>query len=54
MLQSYPAEYADGIGPRVKVILEEWRWEYGSGLGAEPLIEEAAAPVGQPWDVARL
>jgi hypothetical protein len=23
----YPAEYGDGMGPRVEAILDEWRWE---------------------------
>ena len=25
-LTEYPAEYADGFGPRAQVILKEWRW----------------------------
>jgi hypothetical protein len=30
----YPAEFGDGMGPRVDAILEEWRWtETGQGLG---------------------
>jgi len=44
VLQRYPAAYADGMAPRVWVILEEWRWEDGSGLSPGSLLEEAAAP----------
>jgi hypothetical protein len=30
----YPAEFADGMGPRVEAILDEWRWEdTGEALG---------------------
>jgi hypothetical protein len=27
VLTHYPAEYGDGMGPRVAQILDEWRWE---------------------------
>jgi hypothetical protein len=33
VLTRYPAEYADGFGPRAQVILDEWRWANGSTLG---------------------
>jgi hypothetical protein len=37
----YPEEYADGMGPRVQAILDEWRWEdTGRMLG------EDAPPAG--------
>lgn len=32
ILTEYPAEYADGFGPRAHVILKEWRWADGSSL----------------------
>ena len=35
VLTRYPAEYADGFGPRARVILDEWRWGDGSALGGE-------------------
>lgn len=31
VLVRYPAELGDGFGPRAAVLLEEWRWEGGSG-----------------------
>ncbi|MHB1168873.1 MAG: hypothetical protein ACYC28_06275 [Longimicrobiales bacterium] len=32
MLAHYPAEYADGMGPRIAAILQEWRWADGTPL----------------------
>jgi hypothetical protein len=30
----YPAEYADGFGPRAAIVLREWRWKDGSPIRA--------------------
>lgn len=35
MLWRYPAEYGDGMAPRIRWILEEWRWQ-DTGDGLEP------------------
>lgn len=32
MLAHYPAEYADGMGPRIAAVLHEWRWADGTPL----------------------
>jgi len=32
VLAHYPAEYADGMGPRIAAILQEWRWADGTPL----------------------
>ena len=32
LLRNYPGDYGDGMGPRVGVILEGWRWADGSRL----------------------
>lgn len=32
VLYQYPAEYGDGMAPRIALILDEWRWRDGSGL----------------------
>jgi hypothetical protein len=32
LLRNYPGDYGDGMGPRIGVILEEWRWADGSPL----------------------
>ena len=32
ILARYPAEYADGFGPRAGLILEHWRWDDGTAL----------------------
>lgn len=34
IMAHYPAEYGDGLGPRIAYILEHWRWE-DSGRGLE-------------------
>ncbi|MEX0646281.1 MAG: hypothetical protein WEA56_03975 [Balneolaceae bacterium] len=31
---SYPPEYGDGMGPRIHLIMDEWRWRDGSSLSA--------------------
>ena len=31
-IQHYPAEYADGMAPRISTILREWLWEDGTRL----------------------
>lgn len=34
VLIRFPSEYADGFGPRVRIILQEWRWaDTGAPLG---------------------
>ncbi len=32
LIVHYPAEYGDGMGPRVDAVLREWRWDDGSPL----------------------
>lgn len=32
-VQHYPAEYGDGMAPRIGTILREWRWGDGTALG---------------------
>lgn len=32
LLAHYPAEYADGMGPRIAAVLHEWRWADGTPL----------------------
>jgi len=32
MLAHCGAEYADGMGPRIAAILQEWRWADGTPL----------------------
>lgn len=38
VLAHYPADYGDGIGPRIERILREWRWEDDGA----PLVSRAA------------
>ncbi len=33
ILVRYPPEYADGMAPRVALVLEQWRWRDGEPLG---------------------
>lgn len=33
VLADYPAEFGDGMAPRIALILEHWRWSNGAPLG---------------------
>ncbi len=46
VIWQYPAEYADGMAPRIDLMLREWRWsEGGGGLVAESYRSPPGFPI---------